>query len=149
MKRLIVICLVLCTGLGAEATEISIVGHGLSYHQRNQEIYNQRNVGLGMRVDLGGAALQAGSYSNSYYRTSRYLLLDVTLIGQAYGHNMFMETGPTVGIVSGYPGHELLAGLGWHGSLRWHGMHLRTRAMPSMNAGTVFSVEVGYTILRW
>lgn len=57
-----------------------LVLHGISAHGSNHRPdlgtrYNERNVGIGMRVQLGPAFdAQAGAYRNSYDRTSAYIV---------------------------------------------------------------------------
>lgn len=133
----------------ASAQELSLVGHGVSFHLKNSENYNESNWGLGIRLDLPSVAIQAGSYENSYSRRSNYIVLDLQLINQELGPTSRLEFGPMLGLASGYPGHNVVLIPGLRSSIYYGNMYLTARVFPSYNAIMVGALEIGYVVYRF
>lgn len=138
--------------LAHAATDVAAVVHGLSWHQtRNNEYghpYNQRNWGLGLRLDTGAlvqhTALQVGRYRNSYWRPeksshSNYLVADYTPLRAGPLH-----AGAFVGAVTGYPWqqHTLTPAGGITASAHLGRTALALRAGWGKHAGTVAAIEL-------
>jgi hypothetical protein len=102
-----------------------IVLHTVSYHENRDYDYNEVNLGLGYRHQLGnGWSAQAGVYRNSYRKTTAYL------IGQkewrVFGD---IHAGVFAGLASGY-NQPVAAGL--MASLNG----ITIRAVPPIGGGT-------------
>ena len=148
MKLLFALCM-LFIAYSARSQELGIVAHGISYHAADAKHYNQDNLGLGVRLNFSTLALQAGSYNNSYSRTSNYLVLDLDLLRYNLSDRSKIELGPMFGVATGYPGYNILPGAGIQAALRYDDFYVRTRLMPGLTIPAVASVEVGYIFYKF
>jgi hypothetical protein len=134
-------------------TGVSVVLHGLSWHEtkRNEygHEYNARNLGLGLRLDTHRlaphTALQAGRYRNSYWREQRpsysnYLIADYTPLRAGA-----VQAGAFAGVVTGYPWqhHTFAPAGGLTASIHLGRAALALRAGWGKHAGTVAALELG------
>lgn len=132
----------------AQTLTAHIIVHGLSWHNNrtNSESskYNERNIGAGLRIDMGALAnhtsVQIGRYRNSYYKHSTYLIADCTPV-----HVGAVQAGAFAGATTGYPmtdGRPMPA-VGLVARATWGRFSAAVRAAPGKNAHGVAAIELG------
>lgn len=149
MKFILATLMFLLLVLPANSQELSLVGHGFSYHTTNSSQYNQDNYGAAVRLQNANLAVQLGTYRNSYNQTANYLVLDLNLLSSSIAEFVQLEMGPMLAVVTGYPGHSVLAGPGMQAALRYNDFYIRTRIMPALSTPAVAALELGYVLYRF
>ena len=145
--RILLVGIIIFNSAAVSAQEISLIGHGFSYHLQNSNKVNQDNYGLGIRLDYSNFGIQGGSYINSYSNQSNYLLLDINLID--YKTDIIrVEAGPMVAIASGYPDYSPI-GVGIQAAIHYDNFFMRVRALPAVNSVAVGAIEIGLRVFKW
>lgn len=128
----------------AGRAENQLILNGFSLHTDKSDQPNQRNIGAGLALDIAGHELQAGTYKNSWYRTSHYL------IDNRFALNFgVMKYGYFIGVADGYPiGTGIVPTAGLVGRLSTRLANITARFFPTMETknSAVLSIEIGFNL---
>ena len=113
-----------------------IVLHTVSIHSRDRDKYNEKNYGIGYRVEKDNTAFQVGYYKNSEHNQTYYGMVDY------YVFNNEVKAGVFVAAVTGYANFSVAGGFVF--STDVGPFTPRLRVVPAVGSYTgVIGLEIG------
>ena len=133
----------------ANATEVSIVGHGLSKHLDNHN-FNEQNYGAALRLENKDFATQIGGYYNSLRKDTFYAGIDWSPLHYNVSGCLNVDAGLYVGGATGYK-YAVTPMAGVQAAVKCKDVFVRVRAMPDpfYNSKAVGAVEFGVVLKRF
>jgi hypothetical protein len=149
MKKLIIALLSSIAISSVQAQEISVVGHGFSKHLDNHN-FNEKNYGIGLRLDMDEFGAQVGNYHNSIRRNSTYFGVDWSPFKANISGCLNLHAGAYYGVVTGYK-YDVTPMIGLQSSIKCDNVFARVRLMPDpfYNSKAVGAIEVGVVLKRF
>lgn len=131
------------------ATEFSIVGHGLSRHVSRQD-FNERPYGAALRLENKDFGFQVGDYYNSIRKNTFYAGLDWSPIHYNVSGCVNIDAGLYVGGATGYK-YTVTPMAGVQAAVKCENIFVRVRAMPDpfYNSKAVGAVEIGLVLKKF
>ena len=149
MKRIAIVLASILTISSADATELSIVGHGVSKHLDNHN-FNEQNYGAALRLEKNNFATQIGGYHNSLRKDTFYAGLDWSPIHYNVSGCVNIDAGLYVGGATGYK-YAVTPMAGVQAAVKCDNVFVRVRAMPDpfYNSKAVGAVEIGLVLKKF
>lgn len=138
MKVYIAILFAFFTSL-ANATETTLILHGVSEHGKSARVWQEHNYGIGIRRSItDDFSYQVGAYQNSYDKQTVYAIIQYIPIG-----NEKVQVGVFGGVATGY---DLPVVGGLMLNLHHDKSVITVRHVTKISANTVSvtTVEVGF-----
>lgn len=149
MKKTTIALLGILAFNSAQASEISLIGHGISKHIDNHN-FNERPIGVGMRYTHDDWAIQVGGFRNSINKNSIYAGFDWSPLKYETDSCLKFEGGVYYGFATGYK-FDITPVVGLQAAAKCDNVFARVRVMPDpyFNSKGVAAIEVGLIIKRF
>ena len=149
MKKTAIALLGILAINSSNATELSVIGHGVSKHLDNHN-FNEQNYGAALRLEKNDIAIQAGIYHNSLRKDSIYTGIDWSPIHYNITGCVNFDAGLYIGGATGYK-YTVTPIAGIQAAIRCENIFVRIRAIPDpfYNSKAIGAIEFGLVIKKF